>query len=166
MKKELKFQKYDGTEIKDVNKYVKEWVKKNPWGKVMIGCDSQSHSNHVKYAISIVMHRVNENGVGKGAHVIYSLVKDYSASLKKDIYSKLWREAEYTVVAAKMIKDCHKDIVIHLDFNKDNNSYSNIVYAAGKGYVEGFGFKAYGKPDAFCASHNADQLCKSGPKII
>ena len=158
------FRKFDGTKIVDVNKYVKDWVTVHPYGNVTIGCDSQTHSRWVKYAISIVMHNVDENGIGHGAHVIYSTVVDKNKSTKKDVYSKLWAETEYTMLAAELLKDCGKKVVVHLDYNSKESEYSNMLYASGIGYVKGLGYEAFGKPHAWCATHTADALCRTAPK--
>ena len=160
--KTLTFKKYDGTIIQDVGKYVQNWVKENPYGTITIGCDSQAHSRYVKYAITIVMHNKDKYGGGHGAHVIFATVIDRSKSMKSDLYSKLWVEAEYTIVAAQMIEDCGKKITIHLDYNSKEEAYSNVLYSSGIGFIKGMGFEAMGKPFAYAASHTADAIAKVG----
>ena len=157
---ELKFHKFDGTYIDNVSEYVDKWVKEHPHCSVTIGCDSQKHSRHIQYAVSIVMHNVDEYGIGKGAHCIYATVIDKNKQLKKDIYTKLWGEVVIAVEAAKIIEKCGKKITIHLDYNSDESYMSNVLYSSGIGYASSFGFKAYGKPDAFCASIVSDKLCR------
>ncbi len=162
----LIFKKIDGTVIKDVNQYVKDWMSKYPYAEVTIGCDSQAHAKYIKYSIVIVMHifyeskEENPNRVGNGAHVISADVIDRNRNLKSDLYSKLWAEAMYTVEAAQLIDKCTKNIVIHLDFNSNEDAYSNVLYASGLGYVKGMGYEAYGKPYAWASSHAADHLCR------
>ncbi|MFW6377141.1 MAG: ribonuclease H-like YkuK family protein [bacterium] len=158
---EFIFHKYDGTPISNVNEYVKKWYSENPNGDIIIGCDSQEHSNYIKYAITVIMHKIDEHGIGHGAHVIYSTIKDYSKAAKSDLYTKLWLETEYTVEAAKLFDDCVKKPVIHLDYNSKDSEYSNVHYQSGIGYARGMGFKAKGKPDAWGASHTADAICKT-----
>ncbi|MFW6311066.1 MAG: ribonuclease H-like YkuK family protein [Nanoarchaeota archaeon] len=164
MNKELSFKKFDGSKVENIDSYVKDWIRKHPNGNVTIGCDSQTHPRYVKYAITIVMHDVDENGIGHGAHVIYATVKDTNKNLKKDTYSKLWAEAEYTIMAAKMLESCEKNIKIHLDYNSKEGEYSNALYQSGIGYIKGMGFEAFGKPYSWAASHVADGLCKSASK--
>ena len=51
----------------------------------------------------------------------------------------------------------------HLDLNPDpgnGHNRSNKVYAAGKGMLEGAGFRTFCKPNAFAASCAADLLVK------
>jgi len=161
-KKILKFRKYDGTKIINPSDYVKTWVKAHPHGNVTIGCDSQEYSRHIKYAVTIVMHNVDENGIGHGAHVIYATIVNKDKNIKKDVYSRLWAETEYTIEAAKMLKDCGKKIVIHLDYNSNESAYSNTLYDTGIGFFKGMGYEVYGKPHAFVATHTADDLCRRG----
>ena len=175
MAEALVFRKFDGTLIEDVNTYVKNWSKENPYGQVIIGCDSQEHSKYVTYAIAIVMHYKDRWGGGHGAHVIKSVMKDYKfrtpdGTLKikngkksfdtSVLQGKLWREVELTVQAAKLLKDCDLKIRIHVDYNSKENEMSNVLYASGIGYAQGMGFEAEGKPYAWAASKVADALCR------
>lgn len=159
-KKNLEFEKMDGTKITNVNSYIKDWVRENPFGEVTIGCDSQEHTKYIKYSIAIVMHYVDESGRGHGAHVISASVLDRSKNMKSDIYTKLWAEAELTIQTAQMLDGCVPNIKIHLDYNSKEDEYSNVLYAAGIGYVKGMGYHAEGKPFAWAASHVADDICK------
>lgn len=159
-KVEFVFKKYDGTVIENPNQYLKEWIIDNPHGNIFIGCDSQQHKKYIKYAISIIMHRMDEEGLGHGAHVIFTSYIDTNKSLKTDLFTKLWAEAEYTLIVAKLFEDFKKKIEIHLDYNSDESSYSNVLYNPGIGYFTGQGFKTKGKPYAYAASNVADNLCK------
>ena len=68
--KKLEFKKVDGTAVEDVERYVKDWIRANPFGKIIVACDSQIHGRRVKYSVIIVMHYVDVMEVGHGAHVI------------------------------------------------------------------------------------------------
>jgi len=157
----LNFRKQDGTPILDVHNYVKDWVKENQYGSVTIGCDSQEHATHIKYAGTIVMHRKDKYGVGHGGHVIYCEFKDFSKNMKSDVYTKLWSETEITIDIAKMVGDIGMKITIHLDYNSDETKYSNVLYNAGIGYAAGLGYEAFGKPFAWASSHTADKIAKN-----
>lgn len=158
--KNLIFKKVDGTIIKDVNQYVKNWITNHPYGEVTIGCDSQQHTRYIKYSTVIVMHVIDEFEIGHGAHVISSSIIDRSKNIKSDIYTKLWAEAEYTIQTAQMLDGCTKNIKIHLDYNSKESEYSNVLYSAGLGYVTSLGYEAYGKPHAWAASHSADHVVR------
>ena len=94
MEKKLIFKKISGEIIEDVEKYVKNWVKDNPYGNVIIGCDSQVHGKRIKYSVAIVMHYIDESGIGHGAHVIVADIweKRKHSSPDDEIFSKLWKE--------------------------------------------------------------------------
>lgn len=167
MEKTLIFKKLNGEIVEDVEKYVKDWIKENPYGQVIIGCDSQIHGRRIKYSVAIVMHYVDRMGIGHGGHV---LVSDIWAKRKsggtplEEMPSKLWGEAEYTLLAAQMV-DGHdetfkKRIMLHLDFSNETKNKSNIMFAAGIGYLQGMGYNAEGKPHAYVATHTADALCR------
>ncbi|NJO91333.1 MAG: hypothetical protein HC831_21985 [Chloroflexia bacterium] len=163
---ELEWKKYDGTPILNVADYVKEWVEKWPDGEIMIGCDSQAHSRYIKYSISINMHMVDRYGGGHGGHVIFANVIDTSKSMKNDLYTKLWAEAEYSVRAAQDMdaENLGVRIVIHLDYNSNPEKYSNVLYNGGLGYVKGMfngNVEVFGKPDAWAASCSSDAICKN-----
>lgn len=163
---DLKFHKVDGTAVTSVEEYVKNWVKENPHGKVIIGCDSQLHGRKIKYSIAIVMHYIDRMGGGHGAHVLIANVwqKRLAKTPLDEMPTKLWREAEYALAAAQMVDGndalFKKKITIHLDYSDDANNKSNIMYASGIGYLSGMGYKALGKPDAYCASHTADHFVR------
>jgi len=175
MTEALVFRKFDGTLIEDVSQYVKDWAKANPYGQVIIGCDSQEHTSYVTYAIAIVMHFKDKWGGGHGAHVIKSVMKDKKYRTPKGtlkikngrksfdtsvLQGKLWREVELTVQAARLLEGCDMKIRVHLDYNSKENEFSNILYASGIGYAQGMGFEAEGKPYAWAASKVADALCR------
>ncbi len=176
MTHELVFRKFNGTLIEDVNQYVKNWSAENPYGQIIIGCDSQEHSRHVKYAIVIVMHFKDKWGGGHGAHVIKSILIDKKHKTPKGtlkigkngqktfdtsvLQSKLWKEVELTIEAAQLLEDCNKKIKIHVDYNSDENAASHILFASGIGYANSLGFEAEGKPWSWAATHVADKLCR------
>jgi predicted RNase H-related nuclease YkuK (DUF458 family) len=160
MSETLNFRKYDGTPILDAGVYVADWVSRHPHCTVTIGCDSQEYARFIKYAIVIVLHDVDESGIGHGAHVISAVVLDHSRNMKSDIYTKLWKEAELAIEAAKLIDACGKSIKIHLDYNSKESEYSNVLYNTGIGFFKAMGYDVCGKPYSYCASHTADHYVR------
>jgi len=160
----LKFKKYDGTFIEDVTTYVERWVAQHPHCTITVGCDSQEHARFIKYSVTICLHDVDQYGIGHGAHVVYADHVDNNRNMKSDIYTKLWAEAELTIQAAKLLEEpalkWGRKITIHLDYNSSEKEYSNVLYAAGLGFVKGMGFEAHGKPFAWASTHVADKLCR------
>jgi predicted RNase H-related nuclease YkuK (DUF458 family) len=164
LKYKLAWYKYDGTRIDDVSLYVKEFMKKYPRGTVTIGCDSQEHSNYIKYSASISMHMIDQYGIGHGGHVIAANVIDKTKNAKSDFFTKLFAEAEISVQAAQELNlDQSIRIIIHLDYNSKKTELSNALYSTGLGYVKGMlpESEVYGKPDAWVASCAADAICKN-----
>jgi len=166
MEKALIFKKVTGEVIENVEKYVKEWTKENPYGKVIIGCDSQMHGRRIKYSIAIVMHYIDRMGVGHGGHVLIADIweKRSTSSPIEEMPSKLWKEAEFTLKAAQMVDGndeiFKKRLMLHLDYSNDAKDKSNIMFASGIGYLQGMGYKAEGKPKSWAATHTADAFCR------
>ena len=162
----LIFKKVNGEVVDNIESYVKNWVANNPYGNVIIGCDSQVHGRRVKYSIAIVMHYIDRMGVGHGGHVIVADVweKRNASNAIDEMPVKLWREAEFTVMAAQMIEGTDnafkKRMLLHLDFNNDTKHKSNMMFAAGLGYLQGMGYKAEGKPFSYVATHTADHFAR------
>ena len=162
----LIFKKVNGTLIDDVEKYVKDWTKENPHGAVIIGCDSQVHGRRVKYSVVVVMHYIDVMGVGHGGHVLVADIweKRMAKSPLEEMPSKLWKEAEFVLIAAQMVDGgsemFKKRITLHLDYSDDAKNKSNMMFAAGLGYLTGMGYNAMGKPHAYVATHTADAFCR------
>lgn len=166
MEKKLIFKKITGEVIENVEQYVKDWTKNNPFGRVIIGCDSQIHGRRVKYSIAIVMHYIDRVGGGHGGHVLIADIweKRMAKSPLEEMPSKLWKEAEYVLIAAQMVDGndeiFKKRITLHLDYSDNAKDKSNIMFAAGLGYLTGMGYNAEGKPHAYVATHTADAFCR------
>jgi len=162
----LVFKKVNGTVIEDVEKYVKDWTKENPFGSVIIGCDSQVHGRRVKYSVAVVMHYIDKMGGGHGGHVLVADIweKRVAKTPLEEMPSKLWKEAEFCLIAAQMVDGgselFKKRITLHLDYSDDAKNKSNIMFAAGLGYLTGMGYNAMGKPHAYVATHTADAFCR------
>lgn len=164
--KELKFKKVDGTLIDDVERYVKDWAEKNPYGKVIIGVDSQVHSRRIKFSIIIAMHYIDKMDVGHGAHLILCDIweKRMSRVPVEEMAMKLWKEAEYALSAANMVNGTDQyfksHIEVHLDVNSVEKYDSHFMYASGIGLLQSAGYNAKGKPFAKIASNCADHFCR------
>ncbi len=166
MKTQLVFKKLTGEIVQNVEQYVKNWTLENPYGQVIIGCDSQMHGRRIKYSIAIVMHYIDKMGIGHGGHVIVADIweKRKTSSPLEEMPSKLWREAEFTLAAAQMVdgndETFKKRIMLHLDYSNNAKDKSNMMFASGIGYLQGMGYNAEGKPYAYVATHTADALCR------
>jgi len=162
----LEFRKIDGTPIENVEKYVKNWTIENPYGKVLIGCDSQVHGRRIKYSVIIVMHYIDVMKIGHGCHLLICDIweKRVAKTQIEEIPSKLWKEAQYALQTAELLdgKDEYfkKKIEIHLDFNSVEKFKSNMMYSSGMGLIQSAGYFVLGKPFAQIASNCADHFCR------
>jgi len=169
---QLHFKKITGEPVMNVEQYVKDWIKENPYGKVTIGCDSQAHGRKIKYSVAICMLFIDKMGGSHGAHVISADIetkrnikyKRGKAGAMEEMPAKLWKEAELVIQAASIIdandETFKKRITIHLDYNVNAMFESNMLFASGIGYITGLGYHAEGKPHAWAATHVADALCR------
>jgi len=159
----LEWKKYNGSNIEDPGTYITDWVNANPHGEIIIGCDSQSHTKHIKYSVSICMHMKDEYGIGHGAHVIFANHFDADRALRKDITAKLALEAVISAEVAEMANEAlggPEKITVHLDYNTDPKYFSHSLIG-NVGSFKGMGYQAFGKPNAWAASHTSDALCKN-----
>jgi predicted RNase H-related nuclease YkuK (DUF458 family) len=124
------------------------------------------HGRRIKYTIAVVMHDIDRMGVGHGGHVIIADLweKRMGKSPIEEMPTKLWKEAEYVLLAAQMIDGndevFKKRITLHLDYSNDAKDKSNMMFASGIGYLSGMGYHAEGKPHAYVATHTADNFCR------
>lgn len=156
------FKLFGGQEIKDLGEYLREYYALHPDIQIFVGTDSAQHGRFTKYATAIAM--VNP---GKGAHVVF---QRFNIKRERDLFTRLWREVEYTREVADYVHESLKDVyvhdtekipVIHLDFNKSPKHKSNMVHDAAMGYLKGTGYIVESKSDSWCASFCADMLANS-----
>ena len=170
--KTFEFKKLDGYIIENPEKYVKDWIKINPHGIITIGCDSQAHGRRLKFSVVVCMQYIDAAGQGHGAHVIATNIWEKrntkfargKQGAMEEMPSKLWKEAELVLAVAQLIDGndeiFKKRITVHLDYNALPEYESSMFFAAGIGFITGMGYKAEGKPNAWCATHTADALCR------
>lgn len=164
--KELIFKKVDGTVIDNVEKYVKDWAKENPYGKIIVASDSQVHSRRIKFSIIIVMHYIDQMGIGHGGHLLVCDIweKRMTKNPTDEMSIKLWNEAQYALIAANMVNGSDEyfksHIEVHLDINSEEKYDSHFMYASGIGLIQSSGYIAKGKPFSTLASNSADHFCR------
>ena len=126
--------------------------------KIYVGTDSQNYRRNTCYCTAICFHYTNEDGMGKGVHVIY-----YKERVKKikDHFTRLWNESQRSIEIAEALRN--KGVMIEridLDYNDDEYWYSSRLVAAGKGMVQGLGYKCAVKPDELLATRAADHALR------
>ncbi len=149
----MKFKKLTGVENFELALYVSKYLElhKDYDVKIYLGCDSQTKANITAYATTLVFHIETS-----GCHVIY---KKETVPVVRDMWNRLWREAELSVETALYLRERGIEIdTIDLDYNIDPIHNSNKLVKAAVGYVESLGFKARVKPDILPAVYAADGI--------
>ena len=152
------FKKFNEEQILDTANYIKNWIHKNPEGKIAIGTDSIQVKRTTIYATAIAMFP-NEIGQKKGTHIIYQKRK-----FKKrfDMWSRLWNEIDFSKEVGQYLTQNIPDLnpEIHIDINVKTDCGSNKLLSSARGYLESLGFTVHAKPDSIVASCVADMLVR------
>jgi hypothetical protein len=146
---------YDKEELELVP-YVQKYMEENENHNVeiLIGCDSQNHSDKTTYAVVVALYRK-----GKGAHVLYRRWKterEYTRSVR--LLNEIW----YAIETAEFMKEAGipKPRWIDIDINPDPKYKSNEVFRQAVGLVEGMGYEVRYKSLGPIATYAADHLVK------
>ncbi len=130
----LLFKDIYGNRIDPVN-HTLEVIKNYPYAEIHIGTDSQNINKETIYA-TVIAYRLGTRGV----HYILSKRK---VSIIRDIWTRLWKEAEFSVDTAEWItKRMSVKVQIDMDYNEDENFKSNKLISAAKGWANSLGYKA------------------------
>jgi predicted RNase H-related nuclease YkuK (DUF458 family) len=179
----LKWQKFNGEKISNINEYVLNYVTNiDRTAKVIVGCDSDTRSRKTSFAVTIVLYSEFKRN---GAHVVYA---KYNVPKVKDMIIKLWDEAVVAHSVAESLDNSLRGnyyykfdknyydnsqperlVEIHVDLNSTkstrngarmSNNKSNKIYNDVMGWLCGERYKVMGKPYAFSASSVGDKLCR------
>jgi len=136
-----------------------------PESRVYIGCDSNRYRDkqavwHASYTTAVVIHNIDENGIGHGCKVFTDTEKmiDYDQKMNRPIM-RMMNEAYKTAEAYQQLEELllEHEVEVHLDINADPKHGSNCAHGAAVGYLRGVtGRTVKTKPDAFAASYVAD----------
>lgn len=149
----MKFKKLTGYPVFELHAYVKKYLDQHKGFdvKIYLGCDSQTKGNQTIYATTVVFHVATS-----GCHVIY---KKETVPVIKDMWTRLWKEAEKSVEVAVYLRERGIEIdTVDLDYNIDPKYGSNKLVSAAVGYVESLGFKARCKPELLPGCYAADGI--------
>jgi predicted RNase H-related nuclease YkuK (DUF458 family) len=81
--------------------------------------------------------------------------------INRDMWSRLWREAEFSIDFAEWItQKISIKIEIDMDYNEDENFKSHKLISAAKGWANSLGYKVNVKPNNQIATRAADYHCK------
>lgn len=128
-------------------------LKDYPNVQIHIGSDSQNVGKKTRYA-TVIAYRYGSRGV----HYILSKKNE---ALLKDMWSRLWKEAEMSIdVAEWLTNQISVRVEIDMDYNSDENFKSSKLISATKGWANSLGYKVNVKPNNQIATRAADYHCK------
>ena len=150
---DMVFKRLGDHRVVDLVDYVRDAINVDEKIRIYVGTDSHNRGNQTIYGTVVVIHYGN-----RGGHVIYS---KESLPRIRDTFSRLWKEVDYSVEVAEILKQSGVATVdyIDLDYNPDPKYRSNSVLRSAVGYVESMGYVARTKPNAASASYCADAIC-------
>lgn len=136
-----------------------------PETRVYIGCDSNRYRDaqnvwHASYTTALVIHMIDEYGIGHGCRVFTDTEKmiDYDQKKNRPMM-RMMNEAYKTAEAYNQLEEdlLEFEVEVHLDINDSPLYGSNCAHGAAVGYLRGVtGRPVKTKPDAFAASYVAD----------
>ena len=130
-----------------------EILKNYPNVQMHIGTDSQNVGKKTKYA-TVIAYRFGSRGV-------HYILNKKIESVNKDIWTRLWKEAEMSIdVAEWLTHQVNVRVEIDMDYNSDESFKSHKLIAATKGWANSLGYKVNVKPDNQIATRAADYHCK------
>lgn len=146
------FQTEEGRLV-NLSDHIIEVVKNNPNTQIYISTDSQNYGGKTVYAIAVVF----RYGL-RGAHYVYR--KERIPRIR-DNFSRLWREAEYTIETAESIRHLPIKIeALEFDYNNKKVTKSTNLVSSVVGWATSLGYRALVKPDEMIASKAADHVCR------
>ena len=147
------FKTIDGNKV-DVVKHTLDIIKKDPYVEIHIGTDSQNKGEYTHYA-TVIAYRYGTRGV----HYIYHKEK---ITRIRDRFTKLFKEAEFTIEVAEWLSSKVPSIKVELDFdyNDDQKFFSQKLVSSVKGWAESLGYKTNIKPNNQIATKAADYQCR------
>jgi hypothetical protein len=128
-------------------------IKRYPFLQIHIGADSQNLGKKTVYC-TVIAYKLGNRGV-------HYILNKRTQDIIKDMWSRLWHEAELSIDTAEWLKQKIKvDIEIDMDYNNDVAYESNKLISAAKGWANSLGYKVNVKPQVQIATRAADYNCK------
>ena len=129
-----KFKKFGGDYIPDIIEYLKEYIDKDPYVTISLGCDSIQRRRKTVYAITLMLYNTD---IKKGAHVVFFRE---NISKIRDNDSRLRKEAEYVHSIGDFLQKELEGYYVRKDLSllerrkykfhvsKCNGQYSHVSY--------------------------------------
>lgn len=142
--------------IPDIVEFVKEAAAK---GEIVhIGTDSLQTGRFTQFVTVVAV--LNP---GKGGRAAYSReVVPRINSLRERLLKEVWKSVE---LGLELHPHVPGDLTIHIDANPVVTHKSSAYIQELTGMVVGNGFKAFIKPDSWCATHAADHVVRTLGKL-
>lgn len=136
-----------------------------PHQMVHVGTDAQKIGKRIDFVTVTCFH---DPEARKGGRVWYTRSRmDPRLALREKLFRETWLSLEWAMELVPTLIDPFKQIQVHIDANPEKNQFGEFKYESGAfvkqlaGMVMGQGFKYILKPDAWAASHVADQIVKN-----
>lgn len=150
-----KYFKMEDGKLVNIVEHTMEQIKLNPNLRIYISTDSQNYGSKTVYATAVV-YRYGQ----RGAHFVYNKQR---MTRIRDNFSRLWKEAEYTIETAQTINAeiPVKIEALEFDYNNKKITKSTNLVASVVGWAQSLGYRALVKPDEMIASKAADHVCRN-----
>jgi predicted RNase H-related nuclease YkuK (DUF458 family) len=146
------FKTIHGTPV-DIVKHTLSILEECPYVDIHVGTDSQNHRRHTVYS-TVIAYRYGNRGV----HYVVAKTK---VNKIKDIWTRLWKEAEMSIEIAELISSkITVKLQIDFDYNDNAKHFSNKLVQAATGWAMSLGYKANTKGDELVAAKAADHECR------
>ena len=134
---------------------------------VIVGTDSQKSGRSYKFATVILIRLTEDLGggidVGRGGMMVHSTYYKEFKNANKELVNErmvfeVGKSVEVAYEIAPLLDLYGIPLEIHADINPDPRFESNKALQQAVGYILGMGYSFKVKPDAYCATHGADNL--------
>ncbi len=137
----------------DVVKHTVAIIKECPYVDIHVGTDSQNGRRHTSYS-TVIAYRFGNRGV-------HYIVSNQKVKKIKDIWTRLWKEAEMSIETAEALSaKLSVKVQIDFDYNDDDRHFSNKLVQAATGWAMSLGYKANTKGGELVAAKAADHECR------
>ena len=138
----------------DLVDYVRSYLIEHPEVEILIGCDSQNHSDTTVYATVVALYFPRN-----GAHLLFCKeVTPVERTRQVRLMNEVWKSVD--IAEQLRLAGLPRAKYIDVDLNPDKKYKSNDVLRSAVGLVEGMGYEVRYKTLGPIATYAADHLVK------
>ena len=138
----------------DLVDYVRSYLIEHPEVEILIGCDSQNHSDTTVYATVVALYFPRN-----GAHLLFCKeVTPVERTRQVRLMNEVWKSVD--IAEQLRLAGLPRAKYIDVDLNPDKKYKSNDVLRSAVGLVEGMGYNVRYKTFGALVTHAADALVK------